>query len=49
LLGFGIGVLLGAAAAFPAIRRRLHDLRQWPAGLAAIAIMAAAWGLALAS
>ena len=49
LLGFGIGVALGAAAAFPAVRRRLHDLRQWPPGIVAIAIMAAAWGLALAS
>ena len=49
VLGFGIGVLLGATAALPAVSRRLHDVRQWPAGLAAIAIMAAAWGLALAS
>ena len=49
LLGFGIGVLLGAAAALPIVSRRLHDVRQWPAGLAAIAIMAAAWSLALAS
>jgi len=49
ILGFGIGVLLGATAALPAVSRRLHDLRQWPAGLAAIAIVAAAWGLALAS
>ncbi len=49
LLGFGIGVLLGAIAALPAVTRRLHDLRQWPAALAAMAIMAAAWILALAS
>lgn len=49
LLGFGIGVVLGALAALPLFSRRLHDLRQWPAGLAAIAIMAAAWGMALAS
>ncbi|MHB8814636.1 MAG: rhomboid family intramembrane serine protease [Steroidobacteraceae bacterium] len=49
LLGFGIGLLLGASAALPAVSRRLHEARQWPAGLAAIAIMAAAWGLALAS
>jgi membrane associated rhomboid family serine protease len=49
LLGFGLGVVLGATAAVPAISRRLHRLRQWPAGLAAIAIMAAAWALALAS
>ena len=49
VLGFGIGVLLGAVAALPAVRQRLHRLRQWPAGLAAIAIMAAAWALALSS
>lgn len=49
LLGFGIGVSLGAIAALPVVRRRLHGLRQWPAGVAAIAIVAVAWGLALAS
>lgn len=49
LLGFGIGVLLGVVAALPAASRRLHDFPQWPAGLAAMAIMAGAWGLALAN
>jgi rhomboid protease GluP len=49
LLGFGIGLLFGAAAALPAVSRRLHDVRQWPAGLAAIAIIAVAWALALTS
>lgn len=49
LLGFGTGLLLGALAALPAVTRRLHDLPQWPAGLAAIAIMVAAWACALAS
>ena len=49
ILGFGIGVLLGAIAALPAVSRRLHQVRQWPAGLIAIALMAAAWSLALAS
>lgn len=49
VLGFGIGVLLGAIAALPAVTRRLHDLPQWPAGIAAMAILAAAWGLALVS
>jgi len=48
-LGFGIGLLLGAAAALPAVSQRLHRLRQWPAGLAAIAIVAVAWALALMS
>jgi len=49
LLGFGIGVAFGAIAALPFVSRRLHDLRQWPAALAAIAILAVTWGLALAS
>lgn len=49
VLGFAIGVLLGATAALSAVSRRLHDLRQWPAALAAATIMAAAWALALAS
>jgi rhomboid protease GluP len=49
LLGFGIGVLLGTIAALPVLSRRLHAVRQWPAGVAAIAIMVVAWGLALAS
>jgi rhomboid protease GluP len=49
LLGFGIGVLLGAGAALAVVRRRLHDVPQWPAGLAAMVIMAVAWDLALAS
>lgn len=48
ILGFGIGVALGAAVALPAVSRRLHRSRQWPAGLAAIAIMAIAWAMALA-
>ena len=48
-LGFGIGLLLGATAAVPSISQRLHRASQWPAGLAAIIIMAAAWALALAS
>lgn len=49
LLGFGIGLLLGATAALPAVNRRLHDVRQWPAGLAAMILLTAAWALALAS
>lgn len=49
MLGFGIGLLLGATAALPAVKRRLLDLQQWPAGLAAIVIMVAAWALALAN
>jgi rhomboid protease GluP len=49
ILGFGIGVLLGATAGLPFVSQRLHRVRQWPAGLAAMAIMAAAWSLALES
>ena len=49
LLGFTMGVLLGWLAASPAIDARLRRLPQWPAGLAALAILALAWGLALAS
>jgi membrane associated rhomboid family serine protease len=49
VLGFALGVLLGIAAALPAVSERLHRIRQWPAGLAAIVIMAVAWGLALSS
>jgi len=49
VLGFGIGVLLGATAAISAVSRYLHNVRQWPAGLATLAIMVAAWALSLAS
>jgi membrane associated rhomboid family serine protease len=49
VLGFAVGVLLGWTAALPAVSKRLHRAPQWPAGVAALAIMAAAWGLALAS
>lgn len=47
LLGFGFGVLLGWAAARPGMERRLPRVRQWLAGLAATAVMTAAWGCAL--
>lgn len=49
VLGFGIGVLLGATAALAVFSQRLHHVRQWPPALAANAIMAVAWALALAS
>jgi membrane associated rhomboid family serine protease len=48
-LGFGMGVLLGGAAALPAIGARLHRIPQWAPGLAAMALMVIAWSLALAS
>ena len=48
LLGFSIGVLLGWAAAWPRIDRRLERVAQWLPGLAAMLIMAIAWARALA-
>lgn len=48
LLGFGFGGVLGWLAAQPRIDRLLARVPQWPAGLAALAIMAVAWILALA-
>lgn len=47
LLGFGFGVMLGWGVAQPWIDRHLPRMRQWPAGLAALGIMIAAWGCAL--
>jgi membrane associated rhomboid family serine protease len=49
ILGFGIGLLLGATAALPSVSRRMHRLRQWPAGAMAMTIMVVAWVLALTS
>jgi membrane associated rhomboid family serine protease len=49
VLGFATGVLLGWTAALPAVGARLQRAPQWPAAAAAVAIMAAAWSLALAS
>ena len=49
VLGFAVGALLGWTVAQPAVSQRLHRAPQWPAALAAAAIMALAWGLALAS
>jgi len=49
ILGFGTGLLCGTIAAQPVVNRYLRHVRQWPAGFAAIAVMAAAWALALAS
>lgn len=48
LLGFGFGALLGWVVAWPALDRRLERMPQWPAGLAAMLIMAIAWAFALA-
>lgn len=48
LLGFAVGGVLGWITAQPRIDRFLPRVPQWLAGLAAMAIMALAWCLALA-
>jgi rhomboid protease GluP len=47
VLGFIVGVLIGAAAAQPAIRHFLGRVPQWLAGLGALACVAVAWTCAL--
>jgi rhomboid protease GluP len=47
--GFAAGVLLGAAAAQPHLRRLLDRVPQWLAGLAALAQIVIAWCWALTS
>lgn len=47
--GFLCGALLGAIAAQPQIERLLRRLPQWLTGLLAVAQIAVAWGVALAS
>jgi rhomboid protease GluP len=47
--GFVAGVVLGAAAAQPQLRRRLDRLPQWLAGGLALAQIVIAWGCALRS
>ena len=49
LLGFVVGCLFGAAAGFKGVARALERLPQWLTGLAALASIAGAWALALAS
>jgi membrane associated rhomboid family serine protease len=46
--GFVVGGILGAVAAVGAVRRRLARVPQWGSGIAAIAIITAAWVVALA-
>jgi rhomboid protease GluP len=48
-LGFTVGLLLGAVAAWPPVVRALERLPQWLMGLAALAPIAVSWALALAS
>jgi rhomboid protease GluP len=47
LAGFAVGLLLGAAAAVPAVRRFTERIPQWLSGGAALASIAIAWGIAL--
>lgn len=47
--GFFVGAVLGAAAAVSAVRTRLARVPQWASGIAAVAIVAVAWALALNS
>jgi membrane associated rhomboid family serine protease len=49
LLGFTVGCLLGATAGFTAVERALARVPQWLSGLCALASLAAAWSVALAS
>jgi membrane associated rhomboid family serine protease len=49
VLGFAIGTMLGAVAAVGRVRKALLKLPQWVTGLAAIAIVAGAWTVALKS
>ena len=47
--GFFVGTVLGAVAAVPAVRKRLAQVPQWLSGLAAAAVVAVAWTVALSS
>jgi membrane associated rhomboid family serine protease len=49
VLGFAVGVLIGAAAALPSVGWLLQRIPQWVAGLAALASLAVAWTCALLS
>jgi membrane associated rhomboid family serine protease len=49
VLGFGVGIVLGALAATPVIRQALARVPEWLAGLLALAQLTAAWALALRS
>jgi membrane associated rhomboid family serine protease len=48
VLGFGVGCLLGAAAALPRVAAVLARVPQWLTGLLALLSLAIAWGCALA-
>jgi len=46
--GFGVGCILGALAARPALKAALDRMPQWLSGLAALGSIALAWACALA-
>ncbi len=48
LIGFGVGAVLGAAAALPKAQRLQRALPQWVSGAAALGLIALAWFCALA-
>jgi hypothetical protein len=47
--GFFVGAVLGATAAFTAIRRQLARVPQWASGIVAAGVIAIAWSVALSS
>ena len=49
LAGFGVGILFGATAASPRVRRVLDRVPQWAAAVAASGSIVIAWGCALLS
>jgi membrane associated rhomboid family serine protease len=49
VLGFAVGILVGATAALPSVSRALRRIPQWLAGVAALASLAMAWAFALLS
>lgn len=49
LAGFSVGVLLGATAAIPVVRRALERMPQWLGGAVALGVIAGAWAWGLGS
>jgi rhomboid protease GluP len=49
VLGFGVGLLLGAGAALPSVARVLDRVPQWLVGLFALVPLVAGWSFALRS
>jgi membrane associated rhomboid family serine protease len=49
VIGFGVGIAVGATAALPSVRRALSRVPQWLTGLTAFASIVIAWTCALIS